>query len=566
MDFPSGFVELDRRFSQLDDSTRSEEAANQSYLLGASGSPESLHWPDLLKLRLVVILGEPGSGKSWEFRHVAAALNAQGREAFYIQLENLVTRSFSDSLGPEDEGRFDKWRRGNWPATFFMDSVDETKIRRAADFHGTLRAVRAAVGTPALKRASFIVSSRISEWRPVTDRGEVQTQFHVPLRIQTAVKNSSETQDDEHILIVQIDPLDPGQVSKFAAAKLETRSDEFVAAIGENHAWEFARRPVDVSGLIEFWQSQRRLGTLTEIIEHDVRLKLLETIDRHQDFPLSEADARIGAETLAAATILCKEIRLKVPDDSLIEGTALDGARCLPAEWKPDKCRALLSRAIFDSATYGTIRFHHRRTAEYLAASWLRRCVERACPTDALVDMLFADIRGARTPRLSLIPVIAWLCDGNEQWNDQVRSCVLESVPELHLEHGDAAALPVSYRRSVLSALIRKYEKRSRVWLPYSSDALQRLASPDLASDISGFLRNPATSTDVRARLITMVRFGRLKECLPVLIEMLNGTGTGDELQTDVLAALRDMGTEESLREAWAAFDKRQQSRTRCAG
>ena len=556
---PPGFVELKRHFSALESSAPAEESARQSYLFGTPQHREQFEWPALLARRLVVILGEPGSGKSWEFRHLAVTLNRQGQETFYVELEQLVSRPLVETLGPEHRHRFQKWLRGKRPARFFLDSVDEAKLRlRSGLPRELLDAIRNGIGTTALKRASFVVSSRISEWQPTTDRIEVLARFGLSQpdpRADGGVK--PRIQASAPISTVQIDPLDREQVRKFASAKVIADVDSFIAAIDQHHAWEFCARPVDVISLIDFWQAHARLGTLTEILEYDLSLKLRETTERQKHFPLSEADARSGAETLAAATLLCNEIRFRVPDDSFISSGALDAARCLPANWKPDKCEALLSRPLFDSATYGTIRFHHRRVAEYLAAAWLRRRVAEGSRTHVLLQLLFDEVCGVKTARRRLIPVIAWLCAGDDPWNHEVRSWVLAAAPELHLEYGDSEVLPVEYRCAVLRALVTRNEGRTQVWLRSSPDALRRLATPELAADISELLRNPETSTDVRAQLVMLIRFGQLKECLPILLEILSSGRPDDDLQVYVLAALRDMGTDESLRRTWTILSAR---------
>ena len=59
----------------------------------------------------------------------------------------------------------------------------------------------------------------------------------------------------------------------------------------------------------------------------------------------------------------------------------LDAATILP-DWTPAERQALLRRALFDPATYGRVRFHHRSVQEYLAARRLRLCMRLrwACP------------------------------------------------------------------------------------------------------------------------------------------------------------------------------------------
>ena len=363
---PAGYIEIDRRFSRLQGSDRREELASASYLGGSLVDSLTLGWNELLKEPLVVVLGEPGSGKSWEFRWRCAAFQQNGDAAFLIELERLVAGTFDTLLAPGDRERFQKWRRGSHVAWFFLDSVDEAKIRRSTDFYAALDKVVAAIGG-AMDRARILISSRISEWRPETDRQEVLGRFGTALS-----RNRQEAEEnDREPLIVQIVPLDRERVRTFAQRRGIENPDQFLTALDNHSAWEFARRPLDVFDLASFWTANRCLGSLTEIVEHDVTTKLRETVERRADFLLSEARAREGAEWLAAATILCKQQQFKVPDETFLAPDALDATICLPDDWTPSEVGALVSRPLFDGATYGQIRFHHRRIPEYLAAQWI---------------------------------------------------------------------------------------------------------------------------------------------------------------------------------------------------
>jgi hypothetical protein len=73
IDQPS-FVELNRRFRKLGEDTKSEDAALASYTANIWGKNADYGWDDLLKETRVVILGEPGSGKTWE-SHLESALS-----------------------------------------------------------------------------------------------------------------------------------------------------------------------------------------------------------------------------------------------------------------------------------------------------------------------------------------------------------------------------------------------------------------------------------------------------------------------------------------------------------
>ena len=539
----AGYIDIDRRFCALHGLGGSEDAAASSYLRG-SFADSTLGWDELLKQRLVVVLGEPGSGKSCEFGERCASLKEAGKHAFLIELERLVSGAFESGFSPADFARFQQWQRGRDTACFFLDSVDEAKIRRQADFYAALDKVVNALGPAAIDRTHVFISSRISEWQPETDLHEVLSRFGIARRPGSPTEEAP-------LLVVQIEPLDRERVRTFAERRGIGNPDRFVEELDNRSAWEFARRPLDVLALAEFWKANGRLGTLTETIEHDVTTKLRETTQRHTSFPLSEEKAREGAEALAVATILCKRHQFKVPDDTYQAPDALDPASCLPSDWVPAHVAALLSRPLFDSATYGQIRFHHRRVAEYLAAYWLRRRMAEGCPTHALCQQLFEEVRGTPVPRRSLIPVIAWLCDGNERWTDEVRARVVNGAPDIHLEYGDAESLPLDFKRKLLDAWIDRNKDREEVWTQYSPDALRRLADPQLAPDIARFLGNGVTSGKVRELLVHLVRHGRLVQCVPNLVALLASPAESDDVKIYAMAALRDMGTPDSHQQAW---------------
>src|SRR5580704_7513226 len=99
------YIEIDRRFSILDSSDSREELASSSYMRNSANRAKSLGWDELLDKRLVVILGEPGSGKSWEFRWRCDTIRKSSKFAFLIELERLVSGTIDTVLSPVDQER-----------------------------------------------------------------------------------------------------------------------------------------------------------------------------------------------------------------------------------------------------------------------------------------------------------------------------------------------------------------------------------------------------------------------------------------------------------------------------
>lgn len=546
------YVELDRRFFELERFGDPDSLAQGSYLDYLHGRDRGLGWDHILTRRLVVILGEPGSGKSYELRHQANILAVGGQNAFHIELERLVNESLNAFLSPNELNRLERWRKSDEPAIFFLDSVDEAKVRRQTDFHRALERLRTGFGLAELGRARFVISSRISEWRPETDWQEVQSRLGTapyPHTTELAAQDDAGAKPPAELLVVQLRRLNREQVERLVAARGIEDVVPFVKALDESFAWDFAGRPLDVLDLLDFWKQHGRLGSLTEIIDFDVRNKLKERISRLNSYSLSEQRAMEGAETLAAATLLCRRQQIAVPDEIFAAGDGLSPEDCLPIDWCPEGINALVNRAVFDSASYGRIRFHHRRIGEYLAAKWFAERMKLGCPLRALEQVFFAFVDGKRVLRPSLAPVAAWLCAGEENWNDEFRSWVLEAAPEIHLEYGDAAALPLEYRRRLLRAWIKGNEGRKRVWVSSSPEVLRRLAAQDLASEIGGMLTDKTSSVDIREKLVLLVRFGRLTECVPALLAVIRDGSESASLKRYAVSAMRDIADRPALEE-----------------
>jgi hypothetical protein len=560
------FTELNRRFIKAFNKDNPEESAFQSYLVAdLMGIGESLGWGDVLQSPISVILGEPGSGKSTELLQQSDKLIADSRNAFFIRLDRLVSEPFMSVIGERERNNFTDWKTSVRTAHFFFDSVDESKLRRSDDFLTALSRIRDVFTDQDLIRAHLIFSSRISEWRPVTDMQALKRLFLVTAQTEKIEKRQKSgdldllEKDDEgyeakpkknnngeetDLVVVQILPLDADRVRLYARWLGLTDTDDFISAIDSHHAWEFARRPLDVHSLIEFWRTHGRLGSLTELIEHSLSVSLRETERRESLDPLTPITARRGAEALAATALLCRNLNFKIPDEAFVsvDTSVIDSTSCLPGTWSPVARRALLTRTLFDGATYGCIRFHHRRTMEYLAASWLSERIRDGCPQDRLDELIFVRHQGEFILRPSMAPVAAWLANGGEPHNELMRERLLQSGPGIHLKYGDPERLPVEYKKLILSALVARYADRRRVWLDTDPEALTRLADPALSPDILEIIRNRSIAGGLRADMLLLVRHGRLTDCLEAALKIFADPAEEEDIKHYAVAAIRDCG------------------------
>ena len=327
------FIQLNRTFTIHNPEESPEEAANQSYLAAFYGLSGEKTWSDLLEHGCTVVLGEPGSGKTWEFESQVEKLCDEGATAFILRLEELVRLPIPQLLDPKGNDQFLKWMSTDFEVGyFFLDARDEAQLENYLGFEIALRNLSDSLG-PAISRAKIIISSRIIGWRGVVDEDllaryilrkslDVEKITTKKGEVQRAVDGEIDADsfervlDAEHaeyseapaILVVRLSPLSEAQVRKFAEVKI-SKADSFVDAIDRRDIWSFTRRPLDVEGLIQYWIERGDLGSLGEIIEFDVSKKLDDPNIAHaKSDPLSRNLARQGANTLALASTLCRRL------------------------------------------------------------------------------------------------------------------------------------------------------------------------------------------------------------------------------------------------------------------
>lgn len=531
------FVDLKRTF-QAWRPDRNSTAPDSDTEDGEFALPQNLTWDGLLKQRRVVILAEPGSGKTRELQEKASHLRAKGSLAFFVRLDRLINGSFFDALGPALARDFERAVKTDREAYYFLGSVDEAKLTRPGDFYAALGKFSSALGPAGRQRARIFLSSRVSEWRHENDYDEVTAQLCDPMQTEVVATAAGERSAPapDRLLEVKLTPLDRDHVDSLARAIGTNAPERFIAAVDDAFAWEFARRPLDVIDLAKFWNERGRLGTLTELVEAHVRRNLTESPERARETgsPLTEQEALLGAMTLAAASIFCQKTAFAILPDA----DGLDAAATLPASWSSAQINALLGRPLFDDASFGKRQFHHRRASEFLAAKWIEARMEHGCRLRALKEIFFETAGGTITLRPGLDATAAWLCGRSAEWARDFRAWVLAARPEIHLSFGDPEALTAEYRRATLNAIAARYADRRRAWLDADQAALVRFATPDLADDIARLFLDATTVLQLRWHLLHMAALHKLAGCAPAALTLAGIEGADEQLRVEAVELL----------------------------
>ena len=267
----TGFIDLQRRFHELSDS----ELEDTESLLSWSGSEfgPDIGWSELLRYPRVILLAEAGSGKTVEMQEQANRLAREGRFAFFLPLESLDGDPIADIISAAEEEQFDQWKTdGKERAWFFLDAVDELKLTDGKLDRALNRLSKAIDGH--LDHARIIISCRPSDWRSGSDLNTVQHRLPVPevrrnspvrppeevfidgLRNEHGDRPHVDPEEDESpnqgtVRTVVMLPMNDRQIKVFAEWRGMNDPAAFLAEIARQHASIFARRPLDLTDLIE---------------------------------------------------------------------------------------------------------------------------------------------------------------------------------------------------------------------------------------------------------------------------------------------------------------------------
>ena len=391
------------------------------------------------------------------------------------------------------------------------------------------------------------VSCRVSDWLYRTDletmrealrpllpiaagRSETEDPARTPEGGPATPETSTpfqESRDSERpevdVKLVKMAPLDDARIARLACAWDVEDINRFSETLQEKGLEIFARRPRDLEWLVVYWREHGAFGDLADMVELNVRQKLRECNPARiqLDEQLSVERARISAEALAAASVLNENPMIALPDPEVERDLPLRSlwpSDVLP-NWSSREIQALLTRGVFDPATFGRVRFHDPMVRHYLAACWMAGKVVKGARAGKVRDLVLRDSFGNIRPVPSKRMVLGWLAAKVPE----IRREIATVAPDVLLYCGDASQVPVEERGQALRALAARLREIERTdWTVFDSD-VRRIVDPGLAAVIHELLDTEADNHEITHLLLRMVNLGNLSECvnsaLPLAID-----------------------------------------------
>ncbi len=492
----------------------------------------------------VVLLGEPGLGKTRAVRAAVLALKAEAREAERVQYLDLGKETETSAIRTELTGdaAWGEWVEQGKTLHLFLDSFDEALLHLRA-VHKALVGELRKVGPDALSRLRLRVVSRSADWIEDFD-SELRELWgrradDVPL----------------HLTLAQLTERDAAR----AALAEGLDDDKFLAAVAERDVEALAAIPQTLVMLLEAAKEPEGMpDTRAELFRRAVLRLAWEHDDSRRGNPAAgslSAGQRTGvAQRIASASLLSARPIL------VLESGNTRGADIDPAELEgyrekdpmagagatfrvtQTEIREVLGTALFARRGAGRVAFQHRALAEYLTASYILRYEFDA---DQIASVLCDSEDGRVIPQLREVAV--WIAvsggDGGVE--------IVRRDPELLLR-ADRLQLGAEENRQLVDSLLTE-EVAERLELRYDRriDAnYARLAHPKVAEQLRGVVdKRSGAPESIRRLALTIARAMTLAELVPDLTRVALDETEDPYLRSQAVRGLRGYPSDDELRE-----------------
>jgi len=429
---------------------------------------------------VVILLGDPGAGKTHTFRELAATCGGRyvtARSFLTVPVRKTGELLFIDGLDERRGGRGDR------------DTIDALAAKLIdADPSGVW------------------VSCRVADWLDKSDLISLEP-FVENKGGVTVILLARLTQRER--LLVLIDNDMP-----------EAEAVEFLDEAQARGLAEFLDNPQNLLLLRSAVSSGTWPATRREMFEMATQLMLHEN---------NAERARIGTGVftgdelqLAAGGALAARLISDVEGIGLADqerDEAVPSYRTLPF-FTPEKTLAALSRRVFGVGPVPeSVDYIHRTTAEYLGAAWLANAIRAGLPIGRVRALIGVD--GHPTPELRGLH--AWLPIHLPEFAEQF----IDADPYGVLTYGDAGSLSRSHCVHLLRAL--EHLSSTDPWFRgghYEAPTIGALARLDMVDEFQAILSSPDEGLGVRRIVLEAVVLGTPLPALRGELSKLLRTGT----------------------------------------
>lgn len=429
-----------------------------------------------------VLLGDPGSGKTFEFRREA---NALGDAARYFSAREFLRLPAEEPVGV---------------GTLFLDGLDEVRAA-SGDPREPLDRVVQRLRAPGRRR--FRISCRAADWFGRTD-----------------VTPLEEAAPGGEVKVLRLEPLRDFEIERLvrslsASVPASTEADGFLKAARARgfHAW--LRNPLALLNSVRAFAASG--GTWPDSYREVLEAACERLADEYNDEHLHSGRERFAAAALVdaageldAALLLagaegCSRYAKDASDDwPVIESLA-------PSS--DSAARAAFGAGLFTSDG-GSERFSpaHRQVAEFLGARYLARRIEEGLPVGRVLALLSTDKEAIPSPLRGLA---AWLAAHSAR----ARPRLLDRDPVGIAAYGDIHDFTPGEKRRLLHEMRATAPELGAHRFP--EDFLRLLAVPEMAPTLRAELESADRGRSAQALAGIAARALSLGRPMPAFADRL---------------------------------------------
>jgi hypothetical protein len=489
----------------------------------------ALQLSKLVDERCLVLLGEPGLGKSHAIDDAVAEHRQSGNA---VHLVDLGAYEHGESLigAIVDDVAWREWRDSEDVLFLFLDGLDEALLHVKAIHKRLIVEMKKLEGD--LARLRLRISCRSAEWLPdfESQLADIFDSTDCPRRLALAPLCSADAAEaaraegiDAERFIAEIDERD---LARLAASPLTLRMMIDIAASGEGAL------PGTRAELFD-----RAILRLAE--EHDAgRRRELASQALHVGRRVAVAERIVAAMVLAGKTAIESDLTTTSRADLTIrelEGFSEqdpDAAGGASFTVGAEEVQEVLATALFVHLGGVRLTFFHRSLAEYLAARYM---VHHHMEAEQIMSLLAS----ADDPDGRLIPQLREVAAWTATLDNDALAEVMKREPELLLR-ADSLTFTDEARSQLVASLlteetsmrVERYDRRMRT-------AFAGLLHPGLPDQIREALR-PDRSILVHQMALSLARAAAMPELQPDLLAFAFDTAEPAHLRSDAVWALKD--------------------------
>jgi len=491
-------------------------------------NPDVVTFENLLTTPCLILLGEPGTGKSHELTTAKALTEEHARQsgdtvlAFDLRAyqtdQRLCARIFESQ-------EFRDWREGQGCLHLFLDSLDESLLRI-----GTVAALlEDELGRYPIGRLRFRIACRTADW---------------PSTLEQSLRK---LWTDAAVEVLELVPLRRRDVE--AAADVE-RIDAaaFVRAVVERNAVPLAIKPVTLKMLIHAFRKNGALPRRqAELYDAGCLLMCEEPNLARRETGLRPAFAPelmfAVASRIAAVTVFGNRYAVwtnadqgPMPAEDVTIGDLCGGTETTdgqPVSVTEEVVRESLATGLFTSRGLHRFGWAHQTYAEFLAARYL----VRARMSKGQIASLLThpqDSQQRIVPQLH--EAAAWVASLDAQSFDKIMS----QDPVVLLRSDVAAAAPEN-RQRLIAALLPLFEQE-KLRDSDSRGQYGKLNHPVLSSQLRPYIRNRTVGWLARRVAIDIAEACNCQECVPDLLAILLDQTEDNAIRVNAAYAVERIG------------------------